>query len=269
VLIATGWQTAGFVLSQRRDKGAKLYLVYDYEILQMADTNIRRRITATYIDALPAVATSSVVHEILSDHGVTPLATIPCGIDFGVYHWMRPPEARPLRVGFPARQAPDKGLQDALDAIDQVRREQPEDSMVVAAFGPVRPKRIPEWVEFVERPTDTEIAAFLNDCSIFVFPSHYEAWGLPAIEAMACGAALVTYDNGGSRDYAVDEVTALVAQPRSPDALAARITRLLTDVDLRCKLAAAARSHVMRYDWDAAVLALEELLGTVAAEHRW
>jgi glycosyltransferase involved in cell wall biosynthesis len=105
----------------------------------------------------------------------------------------------------------------------------------------------------------------LNDCSIFVLPSHYEAWGLPAVEAMACGAALVTYDNGGSRDYAIDGETAIVARPRTPDALASAIARLLTNDQLRARVAEAGRRHVMRYQWEPAAQALEKCLIALTA----
>jgi glycosyltransferase involved in cell wall biosynthesis len=260
VLIATGWETVQFATAQRPAKGVPLYIVYDYERLQMADAATRRLIEATYTRQLHAVATSSVVREVLAAHGVSPLATIPCGVDFTVYHLVGPLHDRPRLVGFPARLAPDKGLSDVLEAMKQVRAANPKEEVGAVAYGPVCPSELPSWVHFIERPTDQEIAGLLNECRIFVVPSYYEAWGLPAIEAMACGAALVTYDNGGSRDYAIDEVTALVARPRNPTALAAQINRLLDDDHLRCEVARAGCSHVLRYDWDRAVAALESCL---------
>jgi glycosyltransferase involved in cell wall biosynthesis len=264
VLIATAWETAEFAREQHRDKGAKVYLVYDYERLQMADAETRRRILATYSSEFHVIATSSIVRETLAAHHVSPLATIRCGIDFDIYRSTRPLEERPLRIGLPARLASDKGLGDALEAIEQVRATNPRKLSSAAAFGPVRPGELPAWVQFIEAPTDQEVAALLNDCQIFAFPSYFEAWGLPAIEAMACGAALVTYDNGGSRDYAIHEVTALVAKPRTPQALATEIERLLDDPDLRYRLVEAGTSHVMRYDWDSAVAAFESCLLSVA-----
>ena len=56
---------------------------------------------------------------------------------------------------------------------------------------------------------------------------------MPPMEAMACGAALCTYDNGGCRDYAIDGRTALVAPRRDVDALAGRCRRLVEDEALR------------------------------------
>ena len=83
---------------------------------------------------------------------------------------------------------------------------------------------------------------------------------MPAMEAMACGAALLTYDNGGCRDYARDGETALVARRRDVDDLAVRLARLVGDGELRRRLAGAGRELITRsFDWDAAVARLERL----------
>jgi glycosyltransferase involved in cell wall biosynthesis len=87
---------------------------------------------------------------------------------------------------------------------------------------------------------------------------------------MACGAALVTYDNGGCRDYALDGDTALVVPRRDVEALAAGLARLVTDPVLRARLAAAGAAHVRTaFDWPRAVARLEALLqGTRAGADR-
>jgi glycosyltransferase involved in cell wall biosynthesis len=77
---------------------------------------------------------------------------------------------------------------------------------------------------------------------------------------MACGAALVTYDNGGCRDYARDGETALVARRRDVTDLAAQLERMATDAALRARLAAAGMTLVTTaFDWERAVARLETL----------
>ena len=84
---------------------------------------------------------------------------------------------------------------------------------------------------------------------------------MPSMEAMACGAALVTYDNGGCRDYARDGLTALVARRRDVDDLAAKLGRMLEDAALREKLASTGAAFIRtEFDWDRAVATLEALL---------
>jgi glycosyltransferase involved in cell wall biosynthesis/GT2 family glycosyltransferase len=71
---------------------------------------------------------------------------------------------------------------------------------------------------------------------VFVVGSYFEGFGQPGFEALACGVPLVTTDNGGCREYAVHEETALIVPPKDVDALAAAIRRLLEDPQLAARL---------------------------------
>ena len=79
------------------------------------------------------------------------------------------------------------------------------------------------------------------------------------MEAMACGAALVTTDTGGSWDYAVDGKTALVSQPRQQEQLADNLTRILNDEVLRNRLAENGCQKIREFSWEANSLRLEKL----------
>jgi len=86
------------------------------------------------------------------------------------------------------------------------------------------------------------------------------------MEAMACGAALVTYDNGGSRDYARHGETALVARRRDVHDLAAKLERMATDAALRARIAGAGMAFVRtKFTWDDAVRRMEELFQDAVA----
>ena len=62
---------------------------------------------------------------------------------------------------------------------------------------------------------------------VFVVGSWFEGFSQPGLEALACGVPLVTTDNGGCREYAANEETALVVPPRDPQSMASAIRRLL------------------------------------------
>jgi len=70
----------------------------------------------------------------------------------------------------------------------------------------------------------------------------------------------VTYDNGGCRDYAYDDETALVARRRDVTDLAAKLERLAADGDLRRRIAAAGSAFVRNtFDWERAVRRMEAI----------
>ena len=86
------------------------------------------------------------------------------------------------------------------------------------------------------------------------------------MEAMACGAALVTTDTGGSWDYAADGDTALVSPPKQPEQLANNIARILNDEALRAKLAESGLQKIGEFSWDTNTLRLENLFKESLAE---
>lgn len=263
-IIATHWSTAEAISAYPPGKGRKFYLIYDYEFWRSADETTRGRMEATYADAFTMIATSPSVIEMLATVGATPTAYIPCGLDFENFGVASPIENRtPSSIGFAARPEPFKGCGDAIAAAARLR-EKYGPRLTVTAFGWTRPDDLPDWIRFLHRPDGAQLRRFYNDISIFLQPSHYEGWGLPGMEALACGAALVTADSVGMRDYARDGETALVVPRERADLLAEAIDRLITDDALRARLARQGHAHVQRYTWDAAVDAMERSLAGAA-----
>jgi glycosyltransferase involved in cell wall biosynthesis len=149
-----------------------------------------------------------------------------------------------------------KGVADGLAAVARARAA--GHRLALVGFG-VKPPRDPgAWDEFHANLPQPALASLYGGVDVYLCPSWDEGLGMPSMEAMACGAALVTYDNGGCRDYARDGETALVARRRDVDELAARLGDVLADAALRAKLAAAGRSFVATaFDWDRAVDRME------------
>jgi glycosyltransferase involved in cell wall biosynthesis len=260
VTVATAWATAEMAKSYSARAGRKFQIVYDYELWMTAAPRLRRRMEEAFRAGLDCVATSPSVVKMLAEIGVRPAAYIPCGLDFDAFGVDVPIERRVRgTIGFPAREQPSKGTTDALAALGALRSRR-GDELRMSAFGP-RPlaNKLPDWVRALWFPTEAELRAFYNSISIFVFPSRFEGWGLPGMEALACGAALVTADNVGSREYALDGETALVVKRERPDLLAAAVERLLDDEELRQRLARQGQAHVRQYTWTRAVDALEAL----------
>jgi glycosyltransferase involved in cell wall biosynthesis len=261
VLIATAWQTAEALADAPARCGRKFYIAYDYEHWMTADAAKRARIEETYRRNFAIVATSVVVAQTVRACGGEPVAVIPCGLDFEAFGTDNAPETRsPMRIGFPLRHEPFKGAADAIAAATRLRDRFGE-RLTITAFGS-RAMNMPDWIRWLPSPSQKQLRAFYNAQSIFMLPSHFEGWGLPGVEAMACGAALVTTDNGGCRDYALDGQTALVVPPGVPEQMADAVARLIEDAALRLRLARAGNDFVQRYSWPEAADRLEALLRT-------
>ena len=151
-----------------------------------------------------------------------------------------------------------KGVADGLEAVARVRRHVP--ALRLVGFGVRPPEGGMPYDEFHLNPPQARLATVYSSCEIYLCPSWDEGLGMPPMEAMACGAALVTYDNGGCRDYARDGETALVARRRNVADLAAKLERVVVNEPLRVRLAAAGMRFVTTtFSWDRAVRRLEEI----------
>ena len=98
-------------------------------------------------------------------------------------------------------------------------------------------------------PSQEEIGECLRQSDIYVCASLYESFCLPVLEAMTCGAAVVTTDNGGIRDYVQDKVNALLIKKNSIADIMEKLAMLINDAQLRQRLAAAASKTAEEYDW--------------------
>jgi glycosyltransferase involved in cell wall biosynthesis len=112
----------------------------------------------------------------------------------------------------------------------------------VAAAGAVSGR-----VHFTGYVTDRQLAACYHSSTLFIFPSLYEGFGLPALEAMAHGVPIACSDAGSLPEVCGE--AALYFDPRSVEAMRAAIDRLLSDTGLRRSLAAVGAERSRRFSW--------------------
>jgi glycosyltransferase involved in cell wall biosynthesis len=154
---------------------------------------------------------------------------------------------------------PLKGLVFLVEALAKVRTEHPGAHLVVvgkrAEDGPVA-QAIERYglegaVEFVKGISDAELVDLVRSAEVACVPSLYEGFSLPAAEAMATGTPLVATTGGAIPEVAgPDGETCLAVPPGDAGALAARLSRLLGDPELRTRLGSAGRERVLeRFTW--------------------
>ena len=96
--------------------------------------------------------------------------------------------------------------------------------------------------------SEHEVAAVMREADIVVEPSEFQGFGLPGLEAMATGAAVVSTDNLGIHEYGEHERNCLIA--KDPRDLLWQVVRLVEDAGLRKSLGEFASSSVQRFAWD-------------------
>jgi glycosyltransferase involved in cell wall biosynthesis len=109
---------------------------------------------------------------------------------------------------------------------------------------------------------DADLVALYNLCEAFVFPSWYEGFGLPALEAMACGAPVIGSDRASVPEV-IGRADALF-DPMDVDAIAARITQVLADAGYRRSLREHAPAQAKHFSWTrSATMAIEAMEAVV------
>jgi glycosyltransferase involved in cell wall biosynthesis len=261
-LLATAWQSAPVVAAAPARCGAKVYLIQHDESLYHGDP---AAVDATYRLPLTKVVISTWLRDVMRERFASDAEVLVTPVDPALFHRVPVTVTTPRpRVLMLHHEYAWKGVADGLEAVARARAHGRRLHLV--GFG-VKPPRAPAaYDEFHADPPQAALAALYSGCDVYLCPSWDEGLGMPPMEAMACGAALVTYDNGGCRDYARDGETALVARRRDVADLAARLEQALTDEALRARIATAGAALVTTaFDWDRAVERLERLLRAARA----
>ncbi len=105
-------------------------------------------------------------------------------------------------------------------------------------------------VRYIGFVPDTDLPLVYNLAAAFVFPSWREGFGLPPLEALACGTPVVASNRRAMPEVLAD--AALYAAPDNPSALAGALERVLTDEGLRERLRARGLQHAAVYSWERA-----------------
>lgn len=121
-------------------------------------------------------------------------------------------------------------------------------------------------VIFTGRLEDDELPIFYRAATLFLFPSHYEGFGLPAVEAMASGTPVVA-STGGSLPEVVGDA-GMIVPPEDVEGFAAAIHRIYSDANFRDELVAKGHSRAAEFTWEATARQTAQVYERAVAQFR-
>ena len=253
--LCTWWQMAYAINELSASKGNKCNLIQDYEIWTGQSDRVHESYNLPLHHCVIAKYLQAIFEKIT---GRKPPLT-PLAIDTSQFHLIKPSNERDdASIIMLYSLEPRKGSDYGIQALEKVKQSVPNLNVTLFSVYP-RPETIPAWMEFHTRPTD--LVGLYNQHAIFFSPSLGEGWALPPAESMSCGCAVVCTDIGGHKDYAIDGETALLVQPKEVDEMAATIHRLISERELRLRLANAAHKLITtEFNWEKSVERLESIL---------
>ena len=107
-----------------------------------------------------------------------------------------------------------------------------------------------DFVKFLGKRSQDSLPYYYSAADILVMPSHYESFGIVALEAMACGTPVVASQVGGLKHLIEDGVTGFLVPNRDADSLSEKLTLLLDNYNLHQQMGEKAAAHAKQYAWD-------------------
>jgi glycogen(starch) synthase len=191
--------------------------------------------------------------------GLAETTVIRNGIDAARWPFaLRRPRTGPAELLYVGRLEYEKGVHDLIAALPRIRRTNPGTTLTIAGEGTqqdwlveqARKHRVLKATRFVGHLHHDELLAALHRTDAAVFPSHYEPFGLVALEAAAAGTPLVTSNIGGLGEAVINGQTGVSCPPRDVAGLAAAVRTVLDDPDAAQQRASAARERLTSdFDW--------------------
>jgi len=204
-------------------------------------------------------------------------SVIPPGVDLTVFHPYMQSEARqqlemPLgnsMVLFVGRIEPLKGVDTLLYAMQYLKESgamPPDMYMSVIGGDPAKPREtrhaeleklmilrdelgLSSLVTFLGSRDQETLHRYYAAADVVVMPSHYESFGMVALEAMACGTPVIATDVGGLSQLIREGETGFLVPGMDPVALAERLGQVLSDQELRKRLGRQAAEYAEAYAW--------------------
>ncbi|MBI4993185.1 MAG: glycosyltransferase family 4 protein [Candidatus Magasanikbacteria bacterium] len=235
------------------------YLQHDEAIAYANEAWVRNYIEAFTLP-ITFLCNSHWTQEVLKNKYGVEAVHIPYGIDRNLFYHSEKLQSDKEHFSILFVYDPQKwkGAEDFFNALDIVSHQYPK--IKIFAISKITPNRISInklSINFFIRPEQKDLARIYSLATVFVSSSWAEGFGLPGLEAMACGVPVVTTDSGGVRDYAIPEETAIVVPPQNSRALADAIIRVLNDEPLRRKLIKNGLAKVAEFDWERSIDILE------------
>lgn len=186
------------------------------------------------------------------------------------------PERGPGRIGGAyllcvGNRKPHKNLAAAIEALAHLRHEAPDLRLVIvgdvfrgweSVLGRADELGVRERLVEVSGASDADLRALYAGCEALLFPSLYEGFGLPALEAMASGAPVVASNRSSVPEVVGD--AGLLVDPEDPRGFAEAVLRLRRDPALREQLVRRGRERAARFTWERTATATADVLFEVA-----
>lgn len=252
---ATGIQTVEFV-KNNFPNADKLYLIQGYENWSFSS----QYVNDSYRLGFKNIVVSSWLKEIVDKYAKRPAYLLKNPIDINLYKCYKPQDKRKkYTLGLLYHTDPNKGAKYALQAIVELKKMYNDLEVFMFGMFP-RPNNLPEWINYKRGATAQETVEIYNKVQVFLCASIEEGYGLTGLEAMACGACLVSTAYKGVLEYATNGYNALLSPVKDTSFLVKNVSKLFQNGNERKRISRNGIDSVKEYSWYEAMKRLYKIM---------
>lgn len=230
IVVATSISTAKDVYELPIECGKKIYFIQDFENWSYKDSEVYE----SYNYDMTKVVVSNWLKKIVDDNSKSQSFLVSNCINTDIF-CNKYEERKPHSIVFHYKSGEYKGAKYSFEIID-ILKEKFKDLSVDIISSEKKPDIVPDYCEYHYRISAEEISRINNRAQVFMCTSINEGFGLPGLEAMACGCALASFSYLGVLEYAKDGENSLLAPIKDSKKMADNIERLFLDENLRNKI---------------------------------
>ncbi len=164
-------------------------------------------------------------------------------------------------------------LVQAFAALNEQRQEPPVHLLIAGrrgwmyedVFAAIERFQVGQWVRTLDFVNDKDLPTLYNLACALAYPSIYEGFGLPVLEAMACGTPVLTADNSSLPEVAGD--AAVLVQAESINSITAGLARIIYDEALRAHLRVAGLERARLFTWERAAQQVLDYYKEIESDH--
>lgn len=255
VCIATSAEKTVEEVNKNLIAKTKLYLIQDYENWNISD----KELIATYKLGFKNIVVAKWLKQIVDQYSPTESVLIPNAIDTSIYTETVPIQNRDNHtIALLYHESPHKGLKNAFKVLDKLKQKYPD--LKVIMFGKFPKPELPNWITYYKGASQKKTVEIYNSVKVFLCSTIEEGFGLTGIEAMACGACLVSTDYRGVREYAVNNYNSLLSPVGDIDAQVENVIRIFENKELQKNISSNGIQHVKKFKWSEAMKKLNKTI---------
>lgn len=226
----------------------KFYFIQDYENWHVSNDFVDK----TFKLGFNNIVISKWLKDKVDKISCKESTLIPNAIDTDIYkEYKKITDRRQHTIALLYHEEKHKGLANAFKVLKIVKEKYPD--LKVEMFGQFNRPNVPDWIKYYKNANTKQTVKIYNNCQVFLCSTIEEGFGLTGLEAMSCGACLVSTDYKGVHEYGIDDFNSLLSPVGDIQKQVNNVIRVFEDVKLQKYISNNGKKTAQNYSWDSAM----------------